>query len=178
MLNCIMVNKRALHIAIDLEEDFCSKDNQGNEETEIAARKAWNLSKGLSKLNIPTARLWFNNATGKEPLFFEAPEPSQDDIIIEKKSSSAASSKDLMDLINNTNVETVIISGVYTSACIISTIQDIRDKLPNIQIFMASDCVAEVPDLELCEEQRTMQIIRTLGVQVNYASRIMDNMHS
>lgn len=167
---------KVLHIAIDLEEDACSQGFDGSEETEIAARKAWAMEKDLAELGIPTARVWFNNREGKQAKFFEGPEPTELTRELEKTTQSVVDSPQALEPIKEFEPDIIIVSGVYLSHCVKSSILGLREEFPDAEIKMAINCVGEDPELRVFQQEQALREIEEANVSCEYASRIISSM--
>jgi len=77
----------------------------------------------------------------EETSFLEALSPNKDEMLIEKKFASAFFETSLASHLNQTQVDSVIVSGVTTSGCVRATALDSLQN--NFLTIVAEDCVGD-----------------------------------
>ncbi len=115
-----------------------------------------NLQEKLSSGAESGAATWpFGLARGSQGYDFYQIQPQADDVVLEKKYYDIFSNAELLPLLKQHNIETIIVTGLYTEVCVFGAVE--RAFTEGYQVIVPSDLVASV-------DQR--QSLRTAALEI------------
>lgn len=132
-------------LIIDVQGGFCDPEHEkkgGNNHTVKAAEKISRLKGVFNATAKKTALIYYDpNEEPPETAFGGLYKiyRTNDDCIIAKKHWSAFENTGLNHELQKNKIDTLVISGVYTSGCIRSTVMD---ALKSYNVIVLQDCIA------------------------------------